>query len=109
VRPREHPLELEAEHLPFDHLGGLRGFGAGPLVARLLGELVERLRVVEGAADLVERDGDRLEAGLLLQQRLRLRVVGPEAGVLGEPADLRRAVPLPVDVKETPAAPRGGG
>jgi hypothetical protein len=107
VRPRQHLLELERLEVLLDALRRLGGLRARRLVARLLGELVQRLRVVEGAADLLVRLRDLLELRLLLQVGLGLRGVGPEAAVLGELRDLGDAEQLPVDVKGTPGAPPG--
>jgi hypothetical protein len=84
VRAREHLLELERLDVARDRPGVLRRLGARRLVAGLLGELGERLRVVEAAPDLLVRAGDDLELRLLLQERLRLRVVRPEGRILRE-------------------------
>jgi hypothetical protein len=104
----EHPLELEGGELALDGPGVLGGLGARGVVRRLLGELGERLGVVERAPDLVVGPGDELEARLLLQERLGPGVVGPEGRRLGEPRDLLDAAALPLDVKATPGAPPGG-
>ena len=50
MRPGEHALELEPLDLALDGVGVLRRLGARGLVARLVGELLQRLRVVERAA-----------------------------------------------------------
>jgi hypothetical protein len=105
----EHLLELEALEVLLDPSGVLRRLGARRVVARLLGELVQRLGVLERAADLVVRARGLLELRLLLEERLRAGVVAPERRVLREPRDLGDAVPLPVDVKATPGGPPGGG
>jgi hypothetical protein len=53
-----------------------------------LRELKERLRVREGAVQLVELVDLALEARLLLRQRLRLAVVVPEVLLQREVGDL---------------------
>ena len=108
VRPGQHLLELERGEVARGRLDVGGGLGAGRLVARLLGELRERLRVLEGAADLLVRARDLLELRLLLQERLGLRVVRPEGRRLGHAGDLVDPSALAVDVKATPGAPRGG-
>jgi hypothetical protein len=107
VRTREHPLELEIADLPLERARVLGGLGARGVVARLLGELVERARVLERAPGAVERADARLELRLLLEERLRLRVVVPEAGALAQAIDLADADAFLLDVKATPGAPRG--
>jgi hypothetical protein len=109
VRTGQHPLELEALHLPQDRVRVLRRLRARRVVPRLLGQLEERRGVLLGAPGAIERADGGLELRLLLQQRLGARVVVPEARVLGEAGDLADAVPLGLDVKATPAAPRGAG
>lgn len=76
--------------------------GARRLVARLLGQLVEGLRVLKDPLGLVEVARGRLELRLLLEQRLRRLVVGPEVGRLGPLQDVGGAGALPLDVKATP-------
>jgi hypothetical protein len=63
---------------------------------------VERLGILDRAPHPVEAADEDLERGLLLQERLGLGVVGPEARVLGELRELRGAAALPLDVKATP-------
>jgi len=108
VRPGEHLLELERLEVAGDGIRRLARLRPGRLVLRLVGELEQRDRVVEAAADLLVRARDRLELRLLLEERLRLRVVRPEGAVLGAPQDLVDARALALDVKATPGAPPGG-
>jgi len=107
VRPGEHLLELEALDAALEREGGLRRLGAGRLVLRLLGELVQGAGVLEPAPGAVEAAEGGVELRLLLQQPLRPGVVVPEGGVLGQAGDLGGAPALPLDVKATPGARRG--
>jgi len=84
------------------------GLGARRLVAGLLGQLVEGADVLQRREGPVELGDRSLELRLLLQQRLGLLVLSPEGRILREPGDLGGAGALPLDVKETPGAPRGG-
>jgi len=93
-------VALDARRL-LDRLGARR------LVSGLLGQLVERLGVLQGAPGQVEVARRRLQLRLLLEQRLRRLVVRPEVGRLGPLQDRGGAGALPLDVKATPGAPPG--
>jgi hypothetical protein len=109
LRAGEHLRELQPLETRVRLADGRLGLGARDLVAGLVGQLPERDRVFDLAGLAGERAELRLEAALLLAQRLRLLLVVPEAGLDALPLDQIDARLLAIDVKAPPAARRGAG
>jgi len=85
-----------------------RGLQPGRVVSSLLGEFVERGRVLQGPLGPVELGDGCLALRLLLQEPLSPLVVVPEAGVLGQARDLGGSIALALYVKGTPGARKAG-
>jgi hypothetical protein len=101
----EHAAELEAAHERLEVVRVGLEREQGLVVALGLGQAEELRGILQAALDLLDDGDDALEGRALLADLLRPGGVVPDLRILEDPAYLREAGLLRVEVKDTSAVP----